>query len=215
MLRAQRVLLDADLAELYGVETKALVRAVRRNLDRFPDDFIFQLATQELADLRCQIGTSRSWGGRRYPPYAFTEQGVAMLSSVLRSKRAVAVNIEIMRAFVKLRELLAGHRELAEKLAPSPLQQLPAVLLPGGGHRDPHLADGGGASQRQGGGSAPSGTVGERKPVGRGSVSARNLEIRAANAHNFSISAPREYARSTILSVSRKLGAFVFQGSGR
>jgi hypothetical protein len=117
MLRGQKVLLDAHLAELYGVETKALTRAVRRKLDRFPDDFMFQATIQEVTDLRYQFGTSNSRGGRRYPPYAFTEQGVAMLSSVLRSKCAVAVNIEIMRAFVKLREMRAGHGELAEKLA--------------------------------------------------------------------------------------------------
>lgn len=113
-------MLDADLAELYGVETKALKRAVRRNIDRFPDDFVFQLSDQEVTNLRCQIGTSsfsRKWGGRRYHPYAFTEQGVAMLSSVLRSKRAVAVNVEIMRAFVMLRELISSHSALAKKIA--------------------------------------------------------------------------------------------------
>jgi len=108
-------MLDADLAELYGVETKALNRAFMRNRERFPEDFAFQLTENEFEDLRCQIGTSR-WGGRRYLPYAFTEQGVAMLSSVLRSKRAVQVNIEIMRAFVRLREILATHKDLARKL---------------------------------------------------------------------------------------------------
>ena len=117
LIRGEKVLLDADLAGLYQVETAALKRAVRRNRERFPKDFMFQLTDQEVTNLRCQFGTSRSWGGRRFPPYAFTEQGVAMLSSVLRSQRAVAVNIEIMRAFVKLREMLAGNRELAEKLA--------------------------------------------------------------------------------------------------
>ena len=117
MLRGQRVLLDADLALLYGVDTKVLVQAVKRNRRRFPDDFIFQLTNQEVARLRSQIVTSNGRGGRRYAPYAFTEQGVAMLSSVLRSERAVQVNIEIMRTFVKLRELLAGNRELARKLA--------------------------------------------------------------------------------------------------
>ena len=117
MLRGQKVLLDVDLASLFGVGTKVLVQAVKRNSDRFPADFMFHLTKQEVANLRSQIVTSRSWGGRRRAPYAFTEQGVAMLSSVLRSPRAVQVNIEIMRAFVKLRELLAGHRELAEKLA--------------------------------------------------------------------------------------------------
>jgi len=105
------------LAELYDVETKALTRAVRRNPERFPMDFMLQLNSQEFANLSGQYGTSSQWGGRRYPPFAFTEQGVAMLSSVLRSKRAVMVNIGIMRAFVKLREMLASHRDLARKLA--------------------------------------------------------------------------------------------------
>ncbi len=117
LIRGHKVMLDADLAKLYGVETGALTRAVRRNIDRFPQDFMFQLTEQEFNDLRCQFGTSSSWGGRRYPPYAFTEQGVAMLSSVLRSTRAVQVNIEIMRAFVRLRQMLAGHADLARKLA--------------------------------------------------------------------------------------------------
>ena len=107
LIRGQKVMLDADLAELYGVTTKAFNRAVKRNIERFPEDFMFPLTIQEVTNLRCQIGTSRSWGGRRFLPLAFTEQGVAMLSSVLRSKRAVQVNIEIMRAFVKLREMLA------------------------------------------------------------------------------------------------------------
>ena len=115
-LRAERVLLDADLAELYGVETKTLNRAVKRNRDRFPDDFMFQLTGEEVGNLRYQNGTS-SWGGRRYLPQAFTEQGVAMLSSILRSKRAVLVNVEIMRAFVQLRRILATHADLARKLA--------------------------------------------------------------------------------------------------
>src|SRR5438132_10623982 len=115
LIRGQKVMLDRDLADLYGVETKTLNRAVRRNLDRFPSDFMFQLTLKELTDLRCQIGTS-SWGGRRYLPRAFTEQGVAMLSSVLNSKRAVRVNIEIMRAFVRLRQMLATHAELARKI---------------------------------------------------------------------------------------------------
>ena len=117
VLRGQRVLLDADLAKLYGVETKNLVKAVGRNRDRFPDDFMFQLSKRELADLRFQFGTSRSWGGRRHAPYAFTEHGIAMLSSVLRSERAVQANIEIMRAFVRLRRMLASNEELARKLA--------------------------------------------------------------------------------------------------
>ncbi|MHC4606490.1 MAG: ORF6N domain-containing protein [Planctomycetota bacterium] len=116
LIRGQKVMLDRDLARLYDVEPKAMNRAVKRNLDRFPDDFMFRLSADEFENLRCQFGTS-SWGGRRYLPYAFTEQGVAMLSSVLRSKRAVRVNIEIVRAFVKLRRLLASNEELARKLA--------------------------------------------------------------------------------------------------
>lgn len=116
-LRGQKVLLDHALAGLYGVETKALNRAVARNRERFPDDFMFQLTAEEVESLRCQSGTSSMGrGGRRYLPYAFTEQGVAMLSSVLRSPRAVKVNIEIMRAFVRLRALLATHADLARKL---------------------------------------------------------------------------------------------------
>jgi len=116
LIRDQKVMLDQDLAELYEVETKVLVRAVKRNLDRFPDDFTFQLNDEEWEALRRQIGTSKGRGGRRYAPYAFTEQGVAMLSSVLRSGRAVQVNIEIMRSFVRLRKMLATHKDLARKL---------------------------------------------------------------------------------------------------
>jgi hypothetical protein len=116
LIRAHKVMLDSDLASLYEVETKALVRAVKRNLDRFPEDFMFQLSQEEFDDLRRHFGTSSAWGGRRYAPYAFTEQGVAMLSSVLRSPRAVAVNVEIMRAFVRLRQMLASNAELARKL---------------------------------------------------------------------------------------------------
>jgi hypothetical protein len=97
-------------------KTKVLVRAVKRNVDRFPEDFMFQLNDEEWEALRCQLGTSNGRGGRRYPPYVFTEQGVAMLSSVLRSRRAVQVNIEIMRAFVRLRKLLGTHKDLARKL---------------------------------------------------------------------------------------------------
>ncbi len=115
LIRKQRVMLSADLAALYAVETKALNRAVRRNAERFPDDFMFQLTDEEWTDLKRQIGTS-SWGGSRVAPYAFTEQGVAMLSSVLRSPRAVQVNIAIMRAFVRIRELLLSNAELARKL---------------------------------------------------------------------------------------------------
>jgi phage regulator Rha-like protein len=116
LIRGHKVILDADLAALYGVETKQLIRAVKRNLPRFPDDFMFQLNAEESENLRVHFGTSSQWGGRRYPPYAFTEQGVAMLSSVLRSKRAIQVNVEIMRAFVRLRRILASHADLARKL---------------------------------------------------------------------------------------------------
>ena len=116
-IRSQKVMLDSDLAELYGVETKAFNRAVKRNLERFPKDFMFQLAPEEAEILRCHFGTSSlEWGGRRYLPYAFTEQGVAMLSSVLRSRKAAMVNVAIMRTFVKLRQMLATHRDLARKL---------------------------------------------------------------------------------------------------
>ncbi len=117
LIRGEKVMLDADLAALYDVETGMLTRAVRRNIERFPEDFMFQLSGEEFANLRSQSVTSSRWGGRRFPPYAFTEQGVAMLSSVLRSKRAVQVNIEIVRAFVKLRRLLISHEGLARKLA--------------------------------------------------------------------------------------------------
>ena len=119
VIRGHRVMLDANLAKLYGVTTFNLNKAVKRNGDRFPDDFMFRLSTQETAVLTFQIGISkpRGRGGRRTAPYVFTEQGVAMLSSVLRSKRAIHVNIMIMRAFVKLRELAVGHRALATKLA--------------------------------------------------------------------------------------------------
>lgn len=116
LIRGQRVMLDADLAELYGVETKRPNRAVKRHEDRFPGDFMFQLSSEEVEILRCQFGASRSWGGRRYLPRVFTEQGVAMLSSVLHSPCAIQVNIAIMRAFVRLRQILAGHRELSHKL---------------------------------------------------------------------------------------------------
>lgn len=115
-LRGHRVMLDVDLAELYGVEIRALNQGVRRNSERFPDDFMFALSVEEWRAIRDSIGQSRGWGGRRNPPLAFTEQGVAMLSSVLRSDRAVAVNIEIMRAFIRLREALRSHRDLAQRL---------------------------------------------------------------------------------------------------
>jgi len=116
MLRGQKVILGRDLASLYGVTVGALTQAVKRNPSRFPKDFVFQLNAGELANLKSQFVIS-SWGGRRALPYAFTEQGVAMLSSVLKSERAVKVNIAIMRAFVKLRETLETNRELARKFA--------------------------------------------------------------------------------------------------
>lgn len=117
LIRGQRILLDSDLAELYGVTTANLNKAVKRNVDRFPADFMFQLTHKEWEHLIFQFGISKDQGGRRFRPYAFTEQGVAMLSSVLRSERAVQVNIAIMRAFVRLRELLASHKDLARKLS--------------------------------------------------------------------------------------------------
>jgi ATP-dependent Clp protease ATP-binding subunit ClpA len=117
LIRGHKVMLDADLAELYAVQTKVLLQAVKRNVERFPADFMFQLTDQEFGRLRSQSVTSNAGrGGRRYAPYAFTEQGVAMLSSVLRSPRAIAVNVEIMRAFVRLREMIATNKELAKKL---------------------------------------------------------------------------------------------------
>lgn len=118
ILRGQKILLDADLAALYGVATKVLVQAVKRNIERFPEDFMFQLTDKERGDLRSQSVTSNEGrGGRRYAPYAFTEQGVAMLSSVLKSTRAISVNIEVMRAFVRMRELITSNKELGHKLA--------------------------------------------------------------------------------------------------
>jgi hypothetical protein len=116
-VRGHRVMLDAELASLCGVETRALVQAVRRNIARFPTDFMLQLTVAEAKALRSQFVISKSGrGGRRHLPYAFTEQGVAMLSTVLRSPRAVQVNIEIMRAFVRLRRMLAANAELARRL---------------------------------------------------------------------------------------------------
>ncbi len=115
-VRGSRIMFSHDLAELYGIETKVLLQAVRRNLDRFPSDFQFSLTNQEFTILRSQTVTS-SWGGTRYAPMAFTEQGVAMLSSVLRSPEAVAVNIQIMRTFVRLRSMLAEHEDLKRQLA--------------------------------------------------------------------------------------------------
>jgi phage regulator Rha-like protein len=116
LIRGHNVMLSNHLAELYGVEAKRLIQAVKRNKERFPEDFMFQLSIDEFRNLKSQIVTS-SWGGpRRSTPYAFTEQGVAMLSSVLRSGRAIRVNIAIMRAFVRLREILSAHKELAQRL---------------------------------------------------------------------------------------------------
>jgi hypothetical protein len=115
-IRGHRVILDADLAELYGVPTKRLNEAVRRNAARFPEDFMFQLTADEAEILRSQFATSNGRGGRRYIPYAFTELGVAMLSSVLNSERAVLVNIAIMRAFVRLREMAASHKDVLRRL---------------------------------------------------------------------------------------------------
>jgi len=117
-VRDHRVMLDADLAELYDVPTKAFNQAIQRNMDRFPEDFMFQLTEEEFAGLRSQFVTSKKGrGGRRYLPYVFTEQGVAMLSGVLNSHRAVQVNIAIMRAFVRMRRMLVSHEELARKVA--------------------------------------------------------------------------------------------------
>ena len=116
LIRGARVILDMDLAELYGVDTRTLLQAVKRNRERFPPDFSFQLTPEEVQNLKSQFVIS-SWGGRRYPPYAFTEHGVAMLSSVLRSRQAIQVNIGIMRAFMRLRETLSLHKELAGRLA--------------------------------------------------------------------------------------------------
>jgi len=118
IIRGAKVLLDFDLAELYGVETRALVQAVKRNLERFPEDFMFKLSSGELEQWRSQFVTSKPGAkmGLRRPPYAFSEHGVAMLSSVLRSQRAVEVNIQIMRTFVRLRRLMLTHRDLARRL---------------------------------------------------------------------------------------------------
>jgi len=119
LIRGHKVMLDSDLAELYGVEVKVLNQSVKRNIDRFPEDFMFQLTAEEDESLRSQFVTLKNGRGRhrKYPPYAFTEQGVAMLSGVLNSPRAVQVNIEIMRTFVLLRQMLASNEGLARKLA--------------------------------------------------------------------------------------------------
>ncbi len=118
VIRGHRVMLDSDLAQLYGVETGALNRAGKRNSERFPEDFMFQLATKEWENLKCQIGiSSGEYGGRRYNPYVFTEQGVAMLSSVLNSKQAIAVNVQIMRVFVKLRQVVLDYKNIPQRLS--------------------------------------------------------------------------------------------------
>ena len=114
-IRDTKVMLDRDLAELYGVETKVLKQAVRRNIKRFPNDFMLELTKDEFENLRSQFVTS-SWGGARYLPMAFTEQGVAMLSTVLKSDRAIQVNIQIMRAFTQLRQMLSTHKDLKRKI---------------------------------------------------------------------------------------------------
>jgi phage regulator Rha-like protein len=115
LIRGKKVMLDADLAELYGVETKVLKRSVKRNIDRFPEDFLIRITSEEFESLRCHFGTSKR-GGVRYLPYAFTENGVAMLSSILNSNKAIQVNIQIMRTFTRLREILSTHEELRRKI---------------------------------------------------------------------------------------------------
>lgn len=114
-IRGQKVMLDTDLADLYQVETKQLKRQVRRNIDRFPDDFMFEMTKEEFDNLRSQIGTS-NWGGTRYMPMVFTEQGISMLSSVLNSDVAIKVNIQIIRTFTKMREMLLTHKDLLLKM---------------------------------------------------------------------------------------------------
>lgn len=119
LIRGEKVMLDSDLAALYEVQTKVLIQAVKRHIDRFPDDFMFQLTKEEFGFLRSQVVTSKASGrgGRRYPPYAFTEHGVSMLSSVLNSPRAIQVNIQIVRTFTKLRKMLASHADLERRIA--------------------------------------------------------------------------------------------------
>lgn len=117
IVRGHKVMLDSDLASLYGVETRVLIQAVKRNIKRFPDDFMFQLNEEEMESLRSQnVISKKGRGGRRYLSYVFTKQGVAMLSSVLNSERAIQVNIAIMRTFTKLRELIATHKKLKQKI---------------------------------------------------------------------------------------------------
>ncbi|MCC6365648.1 MAG: ORF6N domain-containing protein [Bryobacterales bacterium] len=118
LIRGKKVMLDTDLAKLYTVETSHLNRAVKRNTDRFPEDFMFQLNAEDVEALRCQFGISnrKGRGGRRYFPYVFTEHGVAMLSSVLKSKKAIQLNILIVRAFISLREMMASHEDLVNRM---------------------------------------------------------------------------------------------------
>ena len=129
LIRGQKVMIDSDLADLYQVPTKSLTLAVRRNTDRFPADFMFQLSKEEVSSLRFQFETSNGRGGRRYLPNVFTEQGVAMLSSILKSKHAIQVNILIMRAFIRLREVLSTHKDVVRKL-----EQLERVQNEHGAH---------------------------------------------------------------------------------
>ena len=116
VIRDEKVMLDSDLAKLYGVSTKRLNEQVKRNIERFPVDFMFQLTNDELDNLRSQLATSSSWGGRRYPPYVFTEHGVVMLASVLDTKIAVQSSIQVVRAFIYLRKMLVSHDKLAKNL---------------------------------------------------------------------------------------------------
>jgi len=130
MVRGHKIMLDTDLAQMYNVETKQLKRQVKRNIDRFPEDFMFELTNEEYQVLRSQIGTLKRGGHTKYLPYAFTEQGVAMLSSVLGSKQAIAVNIQIMRIFTQMREMLSTHKDILLKL-----ETIEKKLL----HNDHHL----------------------------------------------------------------------------
>ena len=116
MIRGHRVMLDSDLAEVYSVTTKRLMEQVKRNIERFPEDFMFQLTRDEYENLRSQFANSSQWGGRRYIPYAFTEHGARMLAGVLKSDRAVAMSIYVVRAFVRFREMLSAHKELRRKI---------------------------------------------------------------------------------------------------
>lgn len=117
IVRKQKVMLDQDLARIYGVETKTLNRAMKRNSDRFPSDFMFQLSESEFENMRYQFGTSRSWGGRRHLPYVFTEHGAWMLGNILNSPTAVEASIQVVRSFIRLREMIVSHSELSRKLS--------------------------------------------------------------------------------------------------